>query len=149
TTAEIVRIGGEWEIEKFHAMLSACLSERHEARPVHSACELKLLHSRFPEEIQFYAVEMSGELHAGVCLFVSDMTVHTQYICSTPAGREKGLLSLLMQSVINHSESVGARYLDFGTCNEDRGRYLNLGLAAQKYGLGGTGVSYERYRLQF
>lgn len=149
TSAEIVRIGTDTEIERFHAMLGACLSERHEAHPVHYVDELKLLHARFPEEIQFYVAIMEGEMQAGVCLFDCGMAVHTQYICSTAVGRENGLLSLLMQSVVSRSESLGARYLDFGTCNEDGGRYLNLGLAAQKYGFGGTGVSYERYRLNF
>lgn len=147
TECVIRKIGDGAEIERFHEMLGRCLSERHSAVPVHSAGELKLLHSRFPSEIEFYLVESRGEMQAGVMLFDCGMTVHAQYICSTPVAREYGLLSLLMQSVINESAVRGARYFDFGICNEDAGRYLNVGLAAQKYGLGGTGVAYPRFRL--
>ncbi len=147
TECNIRKIGDDEEIVLFHAMLSRCLSERHSAVPVHTVDELVLLHSRFPSEIEFYVVESKGEMQAGVMLFDCGMTVHAQYICSTPTAREHGLLSLLMQSVINQSAMHGARYFDFGICNEDAGRYLNVGLAAQKYGLGGTGVAYPRFRL--
>jgi hypothetical protein len=38
------------------------------------------------------------------------------------------------------------RYFDFGTSNEDAGRYLNETLIAQKEGFGGRGVAYRIFR---
>ncbi|MDE5773531.1 MAG: GNAT family N-acetyltransferase [Muribaculaceae bacterium] len=145
---EVMKIGADDEIDAFHQMLSSCLEDRHDVAPVHTADELKLLHSRFPSEIEFYVMMSGSEMHAGVCIFRCGMAVHAQYICTTGYGREHGMMALLMDSVIRASSASGARYFDFGTCNEDAGRYLNVGLAAQKYGLGGTGVCYPRLSLK-
>ena len=41
----------------------------------------------------------------------------------------------------------GRRYFDFGISNEDGGRYLNRGLAAQKEGFGGRAVVHDFYEV--
>ena len=136
------------KVEEFHDLLSRCLAERYEARPVHTAAELDLLISRFPENIIIYGVRNDGQLVAAVCLYISAQVVHTQYICSSPQGRSEGALALLFHELI--TEYSGAyRYFDFGTSNEDHGRYLNPGLYRQKSALGGSGVIYPRYYLDF
>ena len=136
------------EIRSFSAMLTQCLAERHDTLPVHSAEELILLHGRFPSEIRFYAIlDPEGNMQAGVATFDCGVTLHAQYICSTGAGRRDGLLALLFRHIIAEAGETH-RYFDFGICNEQDGRYLNEGLAAQKYGLGGSATIYERYLLR-
>ena len=41
----------------------------------------------------------------------------------------------------------GYKYFDFGTSNEDMGRYLNEGLIYQKEGFGGRAVCYDWYEV--
>lgn len=133
-------------IEEFSRMLERCLEERHGVRPVHSAEELKLLHSRFPRNIRFIVCRDQGVMSAGVCLYLTDEVIHSQYICSTPEGREKGLLTYLFDYVINQDYGE-TEYFDFGTSTEQGGTYLNTGLLRQKFSLGGSGVVYERFSL--
>lgn len=138
---------GEWEdISEFMRVLSACLSERHGVRPVHTAEEMILLASRFPENIKFYAACVGGVPHAAVCIYDTGLVAHAQYIATTPVGRELNLLSLLFDYLITERYSA-CRYFDFGISNERHGRYLNEGLLRQKYSYGATGVACRRYSL--
>lgn len=41
------------------------------------------------------------------------------------------------------------RYFDFGTSNESHGLLLNEGLYRQKSSLGGSGVAYTRYVIDY
>lgn len=134
------------DTEAFSRMLSACLSERHGAVPVHSAAELQLLRSRFPDRIRFFCVEAEGAMQAGVCVYDTGLVAHAQYIASTPFGREQHLLPLIFDSLIQRVYA-SRRYFDFGISCEDHGRVLNAGLLRQKTALGGTPTVYSRYRL--
>lgn len=135
--------------EEFHRLLSECLAERHDAVPVHTAEELRLLKSRFPQQIRIFMIYEGGIPQAGVCIYDCGNVVHAQYICSTPRGRSNGLLTRLFASLADSRTFPKATYFDFGTCNENHGLYLNEGLYRQKNSLGGSGVVYERYQLNF
>lgn len=73
---------------------------------------------------------------------------HCQYIAGNEKGRSNGLLTRLFAWLIDRAEESGYRYFDFGTSNEDAGRYLNPGLLRQKYSLGARGLSFPRFSLQ-
>lgn len=134
------------ETALFHSMLSGCLAERHGAVPVHTEAELRLLGSRFPEEIGIYGAFAEGILQAGVMIFDSRRVRHCQYIATTPQGRANGLLTLLMSWLIERT-LPGQRYFDFGISNEQHGRVLNPGLYRQKASLGGSGIIYQTLSL--
>ncbi len=136
------------DITQFHTLLENCLAERHNATPVHTAEELERLKKFFPENIEFYGVEDSGKLIAGICIYLSKQVAHAQYICSSAEGRDKGALTLLFNRLISKYEG-SCRYFDFGISNEDHGLILNEGLYRQKSALGGSGVAYERYYLDY
>lgn len=136
------------EVSEFYQMLTRCLSERHNAHPVHSAEELSLLRKRFESNIRLFGCRLNGELHAGICIFDTGRVAHCQYIATTPTGRELGLLSLLADTLIreyfpNHN------YFDFGTSNEDHSRKLNAGLIMQKSGMGGSAIACPRYQIRW
>lgn len=136
------------EVGVFYAMLCENLSTRHDASPVHTLDELRLLMGRFPDKMRLVgAFDAGGRLGAATLLFDCAPAVHAQYICSSEEGRAFGLPAMLFECVIAESASMGYDFFDFGICNEDSGRYLNSGLARQKYGLGGSAVAYDRYRL--
>ncbi|MDE7342617.1 MAG: GNAT family N-acetyltransferase [Muribaculaceae bacterium] len=131
----------------FHHLLTDCLAERHDAAPVHSAAELSLLRERFPDRIRIFTVADACGVQGGVCIYDTGQVAHAQYICSTPAGRSQGLLTLLFSHLTDTFSH--RRYFDFGTSNEDHGLILNQGLYRQKSSLGGSGVIYQRYIIDY
>ncbi|MDE6853487.1 MAG: GNAT family N-acetyltransferase [Muribaculaceae bacterium] len=140
-------IGECGDVLEFHRMLSDCLSERHQAAPVHSGAELRMLAGRFPENIRIFTASADGVAHAGVCLYISATTAHCQYIATTPYGRRTNLLTPLMDELIRQFSRTH-RYFDFGTSNEEGGAVLNAGLIRQKFSYGATGVACDRYYLE-
>ena len=104
-----------------------------------------MLASRFPRNIRlFVALNTTGTVIAGTVIYVTEACVHAQYIAASPEGKSLGALPLLFDTVIGR-HCGHARYFDFGTSNEDHGRYLNEGLIMQKNGMGGRGVTYNTY----
>ncbi|MDE6717207.1 MAG: GNAT family N-acetyltransferase [Muribaculaceae bacterium] len=132
----------------FMRLTAACLAERHDTVPVHTADEILLLRDRFPENIRMFLLIREGESEpdAGVMIYDTGTVVHAQYIASTEAGRRLNLLTPLFNWLITVRYS-SRRYFDFGISNEDNGRYLNEGLLRQKFSYGATGVSYSRWYL--
>lgn len=151
TGAQIERVSSADGIRAFHAMLTECLDSRHGAVPVHSAQELLLLSSRFPRNIELWTAALNGEMHAGTLLYVSDKVVHCQYIATTQAGRDANLLTLLFAELIKRAGAGGfgpeVEYFDFGTSNEEHGRYLNKTLFRQKASMGASATPCLRFRL--
>lgn len=140
-----VKVTETTDFAPFWQVLAAMLRERYDAAPVHTLDEITMLHSRFPENIRLICAERAGEVLAGTVLYFCGPCVHTQYIAASPEGKLCGALPAVMAHAIAMSE--GARYFDFGTCNEDRGRYLNAGLISQKNGFGGRAVAYPALSL--
>lgn len=131
-------------------LIGECLAERYGAAPVHTSVEMAYLMERFPENIRAfgaYDAECGSAPQAGVVIYDTGIVAHTQYIATTPAGRERNLLTLLFCRLIESGEYARCRYFDFGTSNEDQGRYLNEGLLRQKFSFGATGVAYTRWHL--
>lgn len=132
----------------FMSMLADCLHERHDTMPVHSADEMKLLASRFPENIKFYVVLLDGRMHAGTCVYDTGRVAHTQYIATTSEGRRLNLLTPLLHKLITDIFAKRA-YFDFGISTEDDGRVLNSGLLRQKTSYGAGAAVYKRFSLEF
>ncbi len=130
----------------FIDLLCEVLQERHGAVPVHTAEELELLAGRFPDNIKLYAAQKDGAMLAGTVIFDNGATVHTQYMMNTAQGRTMGALDSLIDHLLTEVYD-GRRYFDFGISNEDGGRYLNRGLAAQKEGFGGRAVVHDFYEV--
>lgn len=135
------------KVSEFMPLLKECLRERHAATPVHSESELQLLKDRFPKGIRFFLAGTGPEPDAAVCIYDTNSVAHCQYIATSDAGRQNGILTYLFHHLI-HNVFASNRYFDFGTSNEDSGRILNPGLLHQKTGLGGRGVAYHIYNLK-
>lgn len=132
-------------IRRFHAMLTACLAERHGVSPVHSAPELSQLMRAFPDNIVIWEGWTEESPHAAVCAYLCGRTVHCQYIATTPEGRQSNLLTPLVAAMTEHYTREGYRYFDFGISTERGGRVLNAGLNRQKTSFGATGTAYQRF----
>lgn len=139
--AESDELGCFWEI------LTRRLLERYGAMPVHSLEEIRLLKSRFPENIVLWmAFDCSSNPLSGALFFIQNQVVKAQYIASNEEGLRVNALDFMFDAVIRHYAATPCRYLDLGPSCEDAGRTLNEGLVRQKIGYGGRGVTYFTYK---
>ncbi|MBQ0068820.1 MAG: GNAT family N-acetyltransferase [Bacteroidales bacterium] len=143
-----VNISESDDYEGYWQVLQGVLQSRYDTRPVHTVEEMRLLQSRFPNNIKLYTATINGEIVAGVVMFYAGPVAHSQYIAAAPAGRENGALALLFDTLIKQSADEGYRYYDFGISCENHGQYLNEGLAQQKARLGGRGIAYNVYSIK-
>lgn len=142
-----IEIKESCDYEQYVEMLSDILAKYHNAKPVHTAAELKLLADRFPDNIKMYAAFQDDRMVAGVVMYVTLKVAHTQYIANSDEGRQCGALDALMDYLINECYS-DKEYFDFGISNENEGRFLNEGLISQKQEFGGRAIAYDFYELK-
>ena len=140
-----IEVGESNDVDGFWHVLEDNLGNRYNAKPVHTANEMKLLMSRFPNNIRLYVAKMNGEIVGGILIYVTPQVVHTQYISASVEGKKHGALDLLFDYIIN-KVYANCRYFDFGKSTEQGGAYLNEPLIFQKEGFGGRGVCYDWYQ---
>lgn len=140
-----IEVGESNDVDGFWHVLEDNLGNRYNAKPVHTASEMKLLMSRFPNNIKLYVAKMNGEIVGGTLIYVTPQVVHTQYISASVEGKKHGALDLLFDYIIN-KVYANCRYFDFGKSTEQGGAYLNESLIFQKEGFGGRGVCYDWYQ---
>lgn len=140
-----IEVGESNDVDGFWHILEDNLGNRYNAKPVHTASEMKLLMSRFPNNIRLYVAKMNGEIVGGTLIYVTPQVVHTQYISASVEGKKHGALDLLFDYIIN-KVYANCRYFDFGKSTEQGGAYLNESLIFQKEGFGGRGVCYDWYQ---
>lgn len=140
-----IEVGESNDVDGFWHVLEDNLGNRYNAKPVHTASEMKLLMSRFPNNIKLYVAKMNGEIVGGTLIYGTPQVVHTQYISASVEGKKHGALDLLFDYIIN-KVYANCRYFDFGKSTEQGGAYLNEPLIFQKEGFGGRGVCYDWYQ---
>lgn len=140
-----IEVGESNDVDGFWHVLEDNLGNRYNAKPVHTSSEMKLLMSRFPNNIKLYVAKMNGEIVGGILIYVTPQVVHTQYISASVEGKKHGALDLLFDYIIN-KVYANCRYFDFGKSTEQGGAYLNEPLIFQKEGFGGRGVCYDWYQ---
>lgn len=140
-----IEVGESNDVDGFWHVLEDNLGNRYNAKPVHTASEMKLLMSRFPNNIKLYVAKMNGEIVGGTLIYVTPQVVHTQYISASVEGKKHGALDLLFDYIIN-TVYANCRYFDFGKSTEQGGAYLNEPLIFQKEGFGGRGICYDWYQ---
>lgn len=129
---------------QFFDLENELLKEHHGAHTVHSAEEMILLHSRFPQQIRLFTAEKDEQILAGAVIYEYSNVIHTQYLGSFGEGRIIGALDYLITEIVfQYSESK--RWMDFGTSSKEKGRGINFGLISQKEGFGGRSLAYTAY----
>lgn len=137
------------DVADFWPILEESLMAHHNAKPVHTVYEMSLLKQQCPDDIDCkLVVDITGKPVAGVVLFVTPEVVHVQYGHATLEGYESHVMDYLYFELLERYRSDGhTLYFDFGTSNEQSGRYLNENLVIQKEGFGGRAVAYKTYRI--
>lgn len=133
------------DYESYIEILSNALL-RHNVKPAHTATEIRLLASRFPDNIKLFAAYLDEKMLAGVLVYLTPRVAHTQYIANSDEGRSCGALDAVMDFLINEN-CVNQVYFDFGISTEDKGRFLNEGLITQKQEFGGRAIIYDKYEI--
>lgn len=133
--------------DEFIELENSVLLKYHNVKAAHTGKELRLLKSRFPENIKLYIARKNCKIVSGVLVFIYEKAVHTQYMASSECGRELGGLDLIIYSIMEEFR-MSKKYLDFGISTESDGLYLNLGLTSQKEGFGGRTIVYDTYEFK-
>jgi hypothetical protein len=105
---------------------------------------MKLLKSRFPDEIRLYMAYMNNVPVGGTILYLTPQVVHTQYISASLEGRQVGALDLIFQHLL-YENPFKTEYFDFGTSAIGTSNEINTSLIFQKEGFGGRSVCYDWY----
>lgn len=148
-SAQGVRLDMKAGLREFWPLLTEHLAEKYGAKPVHTLNEMERLQQAFPHNISCAAaIDNDGRMLAGVVMYVAGQVAHVQYSTATERGQRLGAQDFLYLSLINHYRTVpGIRFFDFGTSNEQGGRWLNNTLNRYKEGFGARGVIYKECRL--
>lgn len=122
------------------------LWRRHKVKPVHSWEEIQSLANNNLPHIRQFEVWEQERILAGTTVFETKTTAHTQYISSTPRGKELAALDLLMDHLIQQVYPH-KHYFDFGIVNENQGKRINKGLMKWKESFGAKPYVHQFYKV--
>ncbi len=128
----------------WNTILIPNLQEKHDAQPVHSLEEIKLLHQRFPNHIQQFNVYKNDSLVAGTTIFVTECVAHSQYISANADKNQLGSLDFLHDYLLTEVYK-SKPFFDFGISNENQGKQVNSGLLYWKEGFGARAIKQDFY----
>lgn len=135
------------DVNEFWQIIVDDRRTRHNTQPVHTGIEMQMLRDKFPEEILFFVAEAGGEVLAGAVIYKAGGVLHLQYAAATDLGKELYAVDVIYNALI-FDILKDAKWFDFGTSNEDGGRYLNEGMVRHKEEFGGRSVVYDQYLLE-
>ena len=115
--------------------------------PVHSLDEISLLATRFPNEIECTVALFDEMVVAGILKFITETTVHAQYIATNGIGNSISALDMVIEKCIRDAESSNKMWFDFGISTEQNGTVLNDGLYKFKTEFGAGGTIHEVFTL--
>lgn len=131
----------------WNELLIPNLKEKYDVSPVHSLEEIKLLANRFPDNIKHINVYQEDKIVAGTTVFLTQTTIHPQYISHNNDNKAYGSLDLAYDFLINHFDK-SKRYFDFNTSSEKNGTELNGGIIFWKESYGGRAYTSDCYELE-
>ena len=138
----------EQQLESFwELVLEPRLSEKYNAKPVHSLLEISKLKANFPNNIKQFSAYYDGDIIAGITLFETETVVKSQYGATTKKGEELRALDFLYINLIKKYKQEGKLFFDMGIVNEDNEQGYHAGLLKQKEELGCSVYSQDFYKM--
>ncbi|MFD2999739.1 GNAT family N-acetyltransferase [Pontibacter toksunensis] len=136
------------DYSQFMQVEQELLQEKYNKLPVHTAEEMALLSSRFPENIKLFEARQEDVMVAGVILYETATVAHCQYMSTTAKGRALGAMDALVDHLLTEVYPH-KKYFDFGISTDEQGQYLNQGLVRNKESYGARTVVHDFYELIF
>ena len=130
-------------IESFYELLLFTLS-KYSKSPTHTADEINLLITRFPDKIFTRSVYINNLMVASSLIIDYGTCWHTQYLCQSVFGQKNGSLDFLILNLIEESKQLG-KSLSFGISTEDKGSYLNENLYFYKQSFSSHAILNDSY----
>ncbi|SEA02066.1 hypothetical protein SAMN05443667_101634 [Flavobacterium gillisiae] len=138
----------ESDFEQFwNKILIPNLSERHNAKPVHTLEEITHLNELFPGNIIQFNVYHNDVIVAGATVFESTTVTHCQYISKFETNQTLSSLDFLFNFLV-HKRFAKKRFFDFGSSNENQGKKLNEGLTYWKESFGASTIVHDFYEVE-
>ena len=123
------------------------LKNKHNVSPVHSLDEIELLASRFPNNIKQVNIYKDNKVVAGTTVFLTETTVHPQYVSGNIDKNSFGSLDLAYDYIINKM-CDDKRYFDFNISSEENGTKINEGLIFWKESCGARSHTANTYLIE-
>ncbi|WP_291099419.1 MULTISPECIES: GNAT family N-acetyltransferase [unclassified Flavobacterium] len=123
------------------------LTEKHQAKPVHSLQEITKLKGLFPKNIRQFNIYENEIIVAGTTVFESSTVAHCQYISGNENKNELGGLDFLHHYLLTEVFNE-KRFFDFGISNEEQGKKLNKGLSYWKESFGASTIAHDFYEVE-
>ena len=143
---EEIKITESRDFDTLWPIVERNLQTTYNAKAVHSLDEIKRLAKYFPQNIKLYLAAAHNTNMAVGIFYITKEVIHAQYIHPTPEGKECGGVDALVNYILKETYPE-IPYFDFGSSNEDEGRYLNESLIHMKEGFGGRAVCYDTYEI--
>lgn len=135
------------DLEQYWKILEENLNKNYGVKPVHLIEEIRLLQSRFPDNIKLVGCFKGETMLGGVVIYESEKVAHVQYIATNDQGKSLGGLDLIFEVLLTDIYK-NKPFFDFGISNENDGCYLNRGLIDQKEGFGARAVVHDHYVIE-
>lgn len=135
----------DWGV--FYDILEANLRAAHDTVPTHNLSEILDLDRRLgANSLLLLAESPDGEICAATWLIrYNKSTWHTQYICSTPAGRRLSGVDLLLFRTMERLRGLGIGQLSFGISTLGDGWAFNADLLDYKQKFGGGVIVHNHF----
>lgn len=140
-------VGESGDFFTFWEILKDNLQKKYNALPVHTYHEIKYLAALFPQ-IKLFCATKDGKMLGGVLCYFTGNVIRVQYISANQEGKDTGAIDAIFNYLLNKECYQNIPYFDFGTSNEDEGRFLNETLIYQKEGFGGRGICYDTWEME-
>ena len=141
-----LNVSRSYDYKSFMAIMEETL-KKYDTKPIHSAKEIILLASRFPDNIKLFTALKDEKMLSGVLVYESNNVAHAQYIGASKEGLKDNATDFIMDYLINtfYNEK---KYFDLGISTEQHGKYLNKSLIASKERFGARAVVHDFYEIK-
>ncbi len=127
------------DLDRFWDFLTKFLQARHRSEPVHRLDEIKLLKSRFPENIRFAVASNGDEWYGGEVLFLSGQVTRFQYGFRNLEQSLSNVHLRLFEWIRRQPEYLRP-WIDLGTSMDPESGRLLKSLHGHKENLGCRGI---------
>ena len=138
----------DYKIDLFwNELLIPNLIAKYNSKPVHSADEIKILMTKFPDNIRHFNVYNDSKLVCGTTIFITDKVVKPQYISGNENSNELGSIDFLYDFLINDI-GKGKDYFDFGPSHENNGLQIVKSINFWKESFGAHSLIQDFYEIK-